>query len=103
MSLIVFGLTVPLVSGEERVRVYEADYSSMAEPDENGEWVEPPCVWVEREQYVAHTERTWWLLAINPFVIVADAAPAPTDRDENYYGFDPLTGIREGVRLARLG
>jgi ABC-type transport system involved in multi-copper enzyme maturation permease subunit len=47
-----------------------------------------------------HTERTWWLLAASPYVLVADAAPRPTKR--NSYG-DPLTEIRSGVRELRLG
>jgi ABC-type transport system involved in multi-copper enzyme maturation permease subunit len=111
VSLIVFGLTVPLVTTEETVRVYQSDYSSSASatmaPDgtvtyEGGQ-TEPPCEWTEQTQSVAHTERTWWLLAVNPFVIVADAAPEPVRVKNSYGSFDPLTGIRAGVRAARTG
>ncbi|MCL3859583.1 ABC transporter permease [Actinotalea sp. K2] len=107
LSLIIFGLSVPLVSGIETVQVYEEDWEAWER--EGNEYPldgEPmiPCTWVEREQYVSHTERTWWLLAINPFVIVADAAPdAVRPRDDYYGSFDPLALIRQGVRTARLG
>lgn len=104
LSLVVFGLSVPLVSGDERVRVYESDWSSAPEPDPETGWVEdPPCEWTEREQYVVHTERTWWLLAINPFVVVADAAPPAINDENRSVVFDPLAAIREGVRTARQG
>lgn len=103
LSLIVFGLSVPIVSGTETVRVYEADWSSFEEPAPDQEYTEPECEWIEREQYVAHTERTWWLLAINPFVIVADAAPSATNGVDRPMAFDPLAAIREGVRVAREG
>jgi ABC-type transport system involved in multi-copper enzyme maturation permease subunit len=52
----------------------------------------------EKEQRF-HTERSWWLLAASPYVVVADAAPVPSKRSFS----DPLTGIRSGVRSARLG
>ncbi|MFI7586236.1 ABC transporter permease [Spongisporangium articulatum] len=45
----------------------------------------------------AHTEKTWWLLAPSPYVIVSDAAPARHDLG------DPLSIIRSAVREARLG
>ena len=95
LSAIVFGLSVPLVDGYERVQVYGVDYElgSSESLDE--------CTVYETERYVAHTERVWWLLAINPFVIVADATPAATDPDD--FSFDPMTGIQTGVRLARQG
>ena len=106
LSLIVFGLTMPLVSTQEMVRTYQSDPEEYASfQDEEGNWVEDlgPCVWTDVEQTVIHTERTWWLLAVNPFVIVADAAPAPAVSQDRGGAFDPLTGIRMGVRTARLG
>lgn len=100
VSLIVFGLSVPLVSGEERVQVRGEDWSPGITFDENGRPSEEiPCVLREEERYVTHTERTWWLLAVNPFVVVADALPPATGTTIS----DPMTGIRYGVRAARLG
>ena len=106
LSLIVFGLTVPLVTTQEMVPTYQSDPDQDASyQDKNGNWVEDygPCVWKDQRMPVVHTERTWWLLAINPFVIVADAAPAPAVSENMGGSFDPLTGIRAGVRVARLG
>src|SRR5258706_10657925 len=55
---------------------------------------------------LSHEERVWWLLAPNPFVILADAAPRvppKVTRDGNLIrveDYDPLSQIRrEGRRL----
>jgi len=98
LSLIVFGLSVSLVSGEEEVEVYgEVEVY-------DGENYSYECEHREESRYVAHTERTWWLLAVNPFVIVADAMPVDVDDEDQYYGaFDPMSGIKTGVRAAREG
>lgn len=59
------------------------------------------CVAVRHtDEQRAHTERTWWLLAPNPFVIVADAAPSRSTGD--VYG-TPLSAISGGVRVLRAG
>lgn len=44
-------------------------------------------------------DRVWWLLAANPFVILADATP-PTYRDG--YPSDLFSQIAAGVRLAQI-
>ena len=50
------------------------------------------------------TDRLWWLLAVNPYVIVADSAPTPEppDDDSYYYADGILDGIKMGVRELRL-
>ncbi len=107
LSPLVFGLSAPLVVSEERVTVREPDFTGVTqEYDEAGDLVgpEPPCVEVVRTETVFHSERTWWLLALSPYVVVADAAPRPSvDPRTGSTAFDPLSGIREGVRSARLG
>jgi len=59
------------------------------------------CVYITRTQQTMHTERTWWLLALNPFVVVADAAPSRTA--VNPVSFEPLQLISDGARSARMG
>jgi len=69
------------------------------------------CMWHASQYPSAHThsERSWWLLLGNPFVIVSDAAPLPpaTRGDIEAYlsdgAVDPLAVIAAGVRQARLG
>ena len=97
LSPIVFGLTFPAISSNDEVRVWSvpADFNW-------GAGVAPQCEWTTETQQQWHTERTWWLLAINPFVIVADAAPEARG-DAATYSFDPLGGIRTAVREARTG
>ncbi|WP_265522955.1 ABC transporter permease [Oerskovia flava] len=100
VSVVLFGLTTPLVTvRDEPVRVWApADtYDGLVEPTGS-----PQCEWRTEEQWVVHTERTWWLLAVNPFVVVADAAGSPVD-DEFMGAADPLSGIRWAVREARSG
>lgn len=56
---------------------------------------------------VPRTDRLWWLLAVNPYVIVADSAPSPRvrERGDDYYYDDIgiLSGLKMAVREARVG
>jgi ABC-2 type transport system permease protein len=63
------------------------------------------CTTFTRRQPVSHTERIWWMLPLNPFVVVADAAPSqPRSATDPYAaGFTPMRWISGGVRLARRG
>ena len=97
LSPIVFGLTVPAISTQDQVRVWDVPARYTFEDDEA-----PTCEWRTETITQVHTERTWWLLAINPFVIVADAAPEAS-ADVSAYSVDPLGGIRTLVRQARTG
>jgi len=106
ISLIVFGLSLALTVGPTPVKVWgvppevEAtwDWETQGEPDFE-------CEWYETEWVQPHTERTWWLLAANPFVVVADAMPEdPRDPSQDYYGpTGIMSAIRLGVREARMG
>ncbi|CAN5394779.1 ABC transporter permease subunit [soil metagenome] len=99
LSPIVFGLTYFTTTHDETVRVWTVPGSGW-----NGNADTPPaCEWAEQVQAVSHTERTWWLLAINPFVIVADAAPQPSSETYRMVSADPLGSIRNGVRSLRAG
>lgn len=97
LSLIVFGLTIPAVSTADQVRVWSVPANYQWDSGKA-----PRCEWRTETITRPHTERTWWLLAVNPFVIVADAAPEAR-ADAAQYTFDPLGGIRTGVREARTG
>ncbi len=66
--------------------------------DSNAEVVPPPPVTQTFE--VPDTSRTWPLLAVNPFVVLADSAPvAPPDSPAR--GFDPLAALQQAFRGAR--
>jgi ABC-2 type transport system permease protein len=99
LSPIVFGLTYLSTTHDEPVRVWTVPTSGW-----NGNTdTAPACIWDEQVQPVSHTERTWWLLAVNPFVIVADAAPQPSSETHRAVSGDPLGSIRNGVRALRAG
>ncbi|MEE1621728.1 ABC transporter permease [Zafaria sp. J156] len=54
-------------------------------------------------QPVFHTERITWLLAANPFVVVADAVPQ-RERDPESWGAEgPMAAISQGVRMSQAG
>lgn len=120
-SLIGFGLMAFLVTEEQPVRVYgipesfwqsqdpsTIDPSKPPQPIEPGQFSREPtqadCTTFTRPSTVAHTERIWWLLPLNPFVVVADAAPSqPQRNDAMYSGFTPMRWISAGARAARTG
>lgn len=52
-------------------------------------------------------DHVWWLLAPNPFVVLADAAPGPAPRQDDLTGAvnqtatDPLNNMRDSIRATR--
>jgi hypothetical protein len=86
-TLIAFAIAIPLT--EERTYV-DAEYGGYY-------------------TYQTHEERVWWLLAPNPFVILADAAPRvppKITRDGDIImidDYDPLSQISRQVRRLRVG
>ncbi|MBA0126617.1 ABC transporter permease [Haloechinothrix sp. YIM 98757] len=110
-TVVVFALALPLTTTTEqvteRVPVWDdpppgeapggpADrHAPPPHPPGQGE----PDRWETRtyERSQVRPERVWWLLAPNPFVILADAAPAAEPR------FDPRTGERLSNPLDPLG
>ncbi len=100
-TLIVFGLSYFLVDTTEEVQVRGIPESFYI--DQPREPTVADCVMYTRTQTVNHTERIWWLLAVNPFVVVADAAPTEVDTRQGYAGPTPMRYISIGVRSARAG
>lgn len=101
---LLFGLTLPLTQSTESYRVLRHDASNWRPSNWRpapGTTEPPPCVEATELRTMVHTERTWWLLAANPFVLVADAAPGA--RSLRAGTSEPLGIIREGVRIARRG
>jgi ABC-type transport system involved in multi-copper enzyme maturation permease subunit len=107
-TLIAFLITMPLMTTQDSVRVrtipqawYEDHNPTSAQGKPAMNPTPADCVVIVREQSTQHTERTWWLLALNPFVVVADAAPSRTM--VGYLGFNPLQMISDGARTTRIG
>ena len=120
-----FGLSVFLVTQEEQRQVYGLpdswyeEHQSLAfdpsDPNLTQEQLEEiqksqmqptkaDCKTFTRKQSVAHTERIWWMLPLNPFVVVADAAPSKAPKGDAYsMGFTPMRWISAGARAARNG
>jgi ABC-type transport system involved in multi-copper enzyme maturation permease subunit len=87
-TLIAFGLALPLTAEEREVRYEGVNYTYV--------------------QTIQHTDQVWWLLAPNPFVILADAAPRVPPRATRdglivrYESYDPLSAIGWQVRQLRM-
>jgi len=62
------------------------------------------CEVFTRTTDIARTDRLWPLLAMNPFVVVADAAPSRlADNGTFNGGFTPMRWISDGSRDAKAG
>jgi ABC-type transport system involved in multi-copper enzyme maturation permease subunit len=96
LTPLLFGLTYPSISAQQEVEVYTVP------ADWDGQQTAQCEVRVE-ERSVAHTERTWWLLGVNPFVVVADAAGTTDHADRAGSSTDPLGAIQDGIRELRAG
>ena len=85
-TVVAFGLIVPLT--RQAMVVRQPGYESYT-------------------TYPEHTERVWWILAPNPFVVLADSAPRAPRRyvlnGDVYYeeDYDPLSQISNSVRRLR--
>jgi ABC-type transport system involved in multi-copper enzyme maturation permease subunit len=125
-STIGFGLSAFLVTQEETQQVYGIPESwfqnhqppafDPSDPNLTPQQLEEiqkramqptraDCTTFTRRATVAHTERIWWMLPLNPFVVVADAAPSQPRKDNGIYssGFTPMRWISAGARMARNG
>lgn len=112
-TLIAFGLSFTLVE-EKNVQVTQSypDYSNQS-LDGNGFPIdeEVECITETVRMSVWHSERIAWLLAANPFVLVADSVPYNRDSDEpeddmygpGYRAPGLMESISQQVRLAQAG
>jgi ABC-type transport system involved in multi-copper enzyme maturation permease subunit len=101
-TLIAFGLGTGLTQGT--IMANQAQYRSF-EPPSNGP-AEPgyTCSGPLQEQSVMRTERVAWLLAMNPYVVVADAIPYPNRTgQEGFRSVGAIESISQGARYALAG
>ncbi len=101
-TLIAFGLGTGLTQGT--IMANQAQYRQY-EPLSNGA-TEPEytCSGPLQEQIATHTERVAWLLAMNPYVVVADAIPYP-DRtgQQGFRSVGAIENVSQGARYAMAG
>jgi ABC-type transport system involved in multi-copper enzyme maturation permease subunit len=101
-TLIAFGLGTGLTQGT--VMANQPQYRNYAvSPPEQTE-PEYTCAGPLQAQPTMRTERVAWLLAMNPYVVVADAIPYPDrSRQPGYYSGGTIEGISQGARYAMAG
>lgn len=115
-SLIGFLLTAVLLTDTVTVRVNGVPESYWAseieppvtsEPGAEGFVLQPTqadCEEFTRTEQASRTDRIWPLLAVNPFVVVADAAPSRLAETGTFTGgFTPMRWISDGSRDAKAG
>lgn len=105
-TLIAFGLGMGLTQGT--VMANQPHYRSYAEVTPDRENYEPAytCSGELMEQRAPRTERVAWLLAMNPYVVVADAIPYPDRNTESLSLFNSIgaiEGISQAARYAMAG
>jgi ABC-type transport system involved in multi-copper enzyme maturation permease subunit len=104
LTPVLFALSAPLVTSQEDVRVWTLPASAWPSSELDPQPTADQCRWETERTARVHTERTWWLLAPNPFVVVADSQPlADTATIEQSGSVEPLALIQYGVRMARTG
>jgi ABC-type transport system involved in multi-copper enzyme maturation permease subunit len=119
-TLITFGLTTAITT-EKYTETYDNACPSLPPtvPQEQRDQILANCGQIQTYQASrARTDRTWWLLAPNPFVILADAAPqlppltAAEKRErqsdeargiqrQDARDLDPLGGLGRAIRNLR--
>jgi ABC-type transport system involved in multi-copper enzyme maturation permease subunit len=102
-TLISFGLGTGLTQGTVMANQAQyRNYSELRQPDPNEP--EYTCSGPLREQPTMRTERVAWLLAMNPYVVVADAIPYPVRTDQpGFSSVGAIEGISQGARHAMAG
>lgn len=124
ISPLVMALAMPFVIEDTTVRVwglpedvsqaYYQEVNKYWEDNPNGDGSDAPappigeCAWTEQVYQQTYTDRVWWLMVPNPFVIVADAAPLPDSARDSLDSYvsssaDPLAALRAGVRTLAMG
>ncbi|MDR1833141.1 MAG: ABC transporter permease [Propionibacteriaceae bacterium] len=108
ISALLLAFLSPFVTAMEPYRSYDQAWEedtgeSLTQVNPETGRTEPQCRWSSYESYTYHMERIWWVVAVNPFVIVADAAPLPPGASDDLGNYvsssdDPLALLRAGVR-----
>lgn len=97
-TLIGFGLGSLVSQTEVTQRSIDIDWERTEYDDMTGE-IDGEVVCLPEQEYTSYqprVDRVWWLLAANPYVVLADAVPPSFDEDGN--GVDLFTGLATGVR-----
>jgi ABC-type transport system involved in multi-copper enzyme maturation permease subunit len=108
-TLVVFGLALTSTRGTHTVTEQVPDYDALLNGDGVVATDNIPTKTETRTTDDVRPEKVWWLLAPNPFVILADAAPqkhklslnVDSSTGDSTFTFDPLGGIAGAVRDAR--
>lgn len=115
-TVIVFGLSTMLVMEERTVRTsyYSYPESSLDATGVPSRDAELECLTQTYTADLPNTQYITWMLAANPFVVVADAVPYSVPENQpkggdlaftagSYYSPGPMETISQGIRSAQAG
>jgi ABC-2 type transport system permease protein len=102
-TLIGFSLGGLALQTKVTIQNHYVDYSDPdLQYDDNGNPIDPECITdPPYETTIPRFDLVWWMLAANPYVVLADAVPTQYDRDGDYPS-DMFGSIKSGVRYAQL-
>ncbi|MCS6711495.1 ABC transporter permease [Brachybacterium sp. EF45031] len=83
--------TLPFTERQHTVTVWDTVYSSVTDTGR--------CVQAVRTERIYHTEVALPLLAVNPYVLVSEAAPMPPPSERPFERNDMLGNIKTGMRM----
>lgn len=98
------GITVLLV-GLGAAVLYEDNQVLEMSPSQYSETTGDPIACTVQDSYRSDSnlDKLWWLLAPNPFVIVADSSMIGQHVTDGFSSEDPLMAVSSAVRVARSG
>ncbi len=109
-SLISFALGAQLAQGTVLANspASRSVLYAPVQPNQQGQPIEPAqpgytCEGPLVEHPAVRTERVAWMLALNPYVVVADAIPYPDRSGTGFYTVGMIEGISQGARSALAG
>jgi len=115
LTVVFMALLVPLTEQSDTVEVWRLpkDVQTRWDAEMDAYWRDPEnstppaapfdqCTWFTETRKEVHPEKVWWMLAANPFIMVADAAPEPKiartqPRMYEAWGQDPMFLTRTSV------
>ncbi|MFW7414777.1 ABC transporter permease [Demequina sp. SO4-18] len=118
-TLLIFAFTMPLVSEDVEVTNSYPDYEQMTQEQQeaiddafmNGDYSDPvlqtiPCIEDRWVMSVPHTDRTAWMLLINPVVVIGESAPIinpETYEEDDRAAPGAFATMHQMVSSARIG
>ena len=108
-TLLLFVFTLPLVGEDVHVTSHDRAYDQMTQAqrdDPNFDASTLPCVELDEVYTINHTDKTAWMLLLNPAIVVVESAPLvnpDTYKEDGRAAPGIFAMLHQSVSGARLG